>query len=302
MLKKCISSVVACASKDLEIIIANNGSPDHTDEVVAQFQDPRIRYFRHAENIGAVKNVRFLVEQARGEYLFFITDDDYFIPGGLEEVLGFINKYEPFGFKCGLIVHQILNHASYLYSPFKQTFVAEKEDYESQASIFWNAHILTTTCIRKDKIDLSLYDEQILNLYPSMMFMAMAREKLGYIHVPVGIHIWENEVYWDGGIQPTETKKLLAHRGEILLFMQSRLPAGFIKACEKIINQKSLNFEPLSGFLSTQELFERQKRFKYHAFLAMYSALVKKTLGPLDQFISRRLGWWLASIAAKIKG
>lgn len=301
LLKKCIASVVASDSKDIEIIIANNGSPDNTDEVVAGFQDPRIRYFRHPENIGAVMNVRFLVEQARGKYLFFLTDDDYLIPGGLEEVFDFIQKYEPHGFKCGLIVHQILNQASYLYSPFKQTFVAEKEDFESQASIFWNAHILTTTCIRKDKIDISLYDEHISNLYPSMMFMAMAREKLGYVHVPVGIHIWENEVFWDGGVQPTETKKLMAHRGDILLFMKSRLPKGFILACEKIINQKSLNFEPLSGFLNKKELFERKKRFKYHAFLAIYSSLVKKMFAPIDQLISRKFGWWFAGIIAKIK-
>ena len=40
------------------------------------FADPRIRYFRHAENIGPTNNWNFCLNEARGSYFLLLHDDD----------------------------------------------------------------------------------------------------------------------------------------------------------------------------------------------------------------------------------
>jgi glycosyltransferase involved in cell wall biosynthesis len=59
-----------------ELIVSDNGSTDHTKDLVTRIGDTRIRYFRHDPNIGANNNFNFCFEQARGKYLLLLHDDD----------------------------------------------------------------------------------------------------------------------------------------------------------------------------------------------------------------------------------
>ncbi len=60
-----------------ELVIADNASPDDTGEVVAKFQRQLpIRYLRHDENIGCFPNVQFVMMQAAGKYVVYLSDDD----------------------------------------------------------------------------------------------------------------------------------------------------------------------------------------------------------------------------------
>lgn len=60
-----------------EIVIADNASPDATGEVVKRFQaELPIRYLRHDENIGCFANVQFVMMQAAGRYVVYLSDDD----------------------------------------------------------------------------------------------------------------------------------------------------------------------------------------------------------------------------------
>ena len=60
-----------------ELVIADNASPDTTGDVVRSFQDRLpIRYLRHDENIGCFPNVQFVMMQAAGRYVVYLSDDD----------------------------------------------------------------------------------------------------------------------------------------------------------------------------------------------------------------------------------
>jgi glycosyltransferase involved in cell wall biosynthesis len=287
--------VLASPDPRFEVVVSDNASPDHTQAIVEPFtRDNRLRYFRQPENIGAVRNFFFLAREAKGDYIFYLTDDDYLLTGAIEKVLDFILRFQPFGFKCSLLVHQIQSHAAYLYGPFARTFVAEPDDFDAQAKIYWNAHIATCTCIKRDVLDLDLYEQNLTNLYPSMMFMCMARERLGYLHEPIAVHIWENEVFWDDGIRPEESDKLIAHRGDLLNIFEHRVPNGFLVACEGQINRYSLNYAPIVRFLSPQEQHSRKVDYKIHAFNVRYSNFIKKTLGPLDNWIKTKLARFIS--------
>ncbi len=75
-LPQALSSVCAQTYPKLDILVSDNASADGTEAVVASFNDPRIRYHRHKENVGGPANWDFCIRQARGEYFQLLNDDD----------------------------------------------------------------------------------------------------------------------------------------------------------------------------------------------------------------------------------
>ncbi|MGZ3749514.1 MAG: glycosyltransferase family 2 protein, partial [Pseudobdellovibrionaceae bacterium] len=77
-LVEAIESALAQDYGDLEVVISDNASTDYTSEVAQYFsKDPRVKYFRNAENIGMVKNWHKAVfEYATGAWFLILSDDD----------------------------------------------------------------------------------------------------------------------------------------------------------------------------------------------------------------------------------
>jgi glycosyltransferase involved in cell wall biosynthesis len=75
-LKYTLQSALEQSYHNLEIIVSDNCSTDHTDRVVKEFNDPRIRYVKHSQNMGHANNFKFCIEQARGDYFLLLQDDD----------------------------------------------------------------------------------------------------------------------------------------------------------------------------------------------------------------------------------
>lgn len=87
LLKEAIASVVAQTMADFELIIVNDNSTDHTDQVVSSFHDPRISliHFNSGGVPSATRNAG--ARRARGEILTFLDSDDYWRPERLERCL-----------------------------------------------------------------------------------------------------------------------------------------------------------------------------------------------------------------------
>jgi glycosyltransferase involved in cell wall biosynthesis len=83
-LGEALQSAVAQGYPNLEIIVSDNCSQDHTEELVRSFEDPRIRYFKQEQNLGANGNFNFCLEQARGAYFLLLHDDDLIDPDFVE--------------------------------------------------------------------------------------------------------------------------------------------------------------------------------------------------------------------------
>ncbi len=75
-LHNALASAINQTYKNIEIIISDNCSTDHTESLVRDFGDPRIRYIKHRENIGAINNFNYCVNQAKGRYFVLLHDDD----------------------------------------------------------------------------------------------------------------------------------------------------------------------------------------------------------------------------------
>lgn len=77
-LDKCIASVVGQTYKNLEIILVDDGSPDHSGEICDRWaeKDARIRVI-HQKNAGGGAARNAALDIARGEYVGMIDSDDY---------------------------------------------------------------------------------------------------------------------------------------------------------------------------------------------------------------------------------
>lgn len=81
---------------DLELVIANDCSPDNTDAVVQDVLSHHsnahwIRYVRHEKNIGMMPNFIFALQQAKGKYVALCDGDDYWTdPHKLQKQVDFL--------------------------------------------------------------------------------------------------------------------------------------------------------------------------------------------------------------------
>lgn len=80
-----LDSLLAQTFEDYELIICDNASTDHTEQICRSYadNDNRIRYIRNAENLGAAKNYRLAFEYSSGEYFRWANYDDVFAPESL---------------------------------------------------------------------------------------------------------------------------------------------------------------------------------------------------------------------------
>ena len=80
-----IQSVLDQSYGDFEFIITDDGSTDGTVREIEKFADPRISFFRFAENKGASVAINHCLEKAGGVYIAIMNADDVFLPNKLEK-------------------------------------------------------------------------------------------------------------------------------------------------------------------------------------------------------------------------
>src|SRR5690606_19178199 len=103
---------------NFEVIVVDDGSEDNTVDVVKQYSDERVKYFRikNSER-GAARN--FGANQAQGEYLNFLDSDDFLYEEHLLTAFKVINdfNYSVFSLHYDLLVNG--NYKSANYCPKK---------------------------------------------------------------------------------------------------------------------------------------------------------------------------------------
>ena len=98
-----IQSAIDQTFQDWELIIVDDGSPDNTAQVVAEWQkkDKRIKYIRleHVGRIAVVSNAG--LREAQGEFVAILDDDDYWIDKyKLEKQVTFLRDHPDY-IACG---------------------------------------------------------------------------------------------------------------------------------------------------------------------------------------------------------
>ena len=94
-LDRCVESVIAQSIADMEIILVDDGSPDHCPELCDEWakKDSRIRVI-HKEHGGLSDARNVGIDAATGEWLAFVDSDDELGEGTLEKVLPMMENYD----------------------------------------------------------------------------------------------------------------------------------------------------------------------------------------------------------------
>ncbi len=76
--REALDSLLGQSFGDFELIISDNASTDATEAICRAYsaRDRRIRFVRQRENIGAIANFRFVLNESRGEYFLWASHDD----------------------------------------------------------------------------------------------------------------------------------------------------------------------------------------------------------------------------------
>lgn len=97
-LREAMESILNQTFTDFEYLILND-SPDNTklDEIVASYNDPRIRYARNEQNMGITPSRNKLLQMAEGEYIAIFDHDDISEPTRLEKQVAYLDAHPEIG-------------------------------------------------------------------------------------------------------------------------------------------------------------------------------------------------------------
>jgi len=163
----------------VEVIILDNASPDDTPAVVAraqaQYPDAPVRYVRRAENIGADANFTDALAQARGEFVYLLSDDDVLLPGAVAKLLELIAAHPE-------LDAFTLNSRPFRQSPDEATAVVFRLDRDvmlstrDEALVFLNTHItfLSSMAFRRENVAGRDYSDKVGTLLIQAFFFVDA--------------------------------------------------------------------------------------------------------------------------------
>lgn len=77
-----VDSVLGQTYPNVEVVVVDNASTDGTAAAIEgrYGADPRVRFFRNERNIGLVPNFNRALELARGEFVLWLSADDWILP------------------------------------------------------------------------------------------------------------------------------------------------------------------------------------------------------------------------------
>jgi glycosyltransferase involved in cell wall biosynthesis len=189
-LKLALKSVLEQTYKNIEVIVVDDGSMDNTAEVVADFNDPRIKYF-YQKNTGLPAATRNRgLREASGEYIAFLDSDDLWLPEKLEIQVDYLRNQPDYhlaysnawiidetGARKGLIMDlELFKEGKIFKDLVKYNFIPQ----------------LTVLMKRKVFDEIKFFNEdpalRAVEDYEYWLRVALRRYKIGFVKEPLAIY------------------------------------------------------------------------------------------------------------------
>ncbi|MCM1312418.1 MAG: glycosyltransferase [Roseburia sp.] len=90
-ISECIESVLSQTYTDFEVIIVDDGSTDHTTEIISKIKDPRFSIFYN--NHDYISSLNYGIEKTNGIYIARMDADDIMLPTRLEEQVDIMESH-----------------------------------------------------------------------------------------------------------------------------------------------------------------------------------------------------------------
>lgn len=166
-IKQAIDSALKQDYSNLEVIVSDDASLDETRQIVKQYQDKRLRYYKNEKNIGRVANHRkLLYEYATGDYVLNLDSDDYLLSSDAVSTMisqiDFYHKKE-----CANIV-MVMALAETVYDKSRITYKRKEETCINGFYVFLNWNKIpyfhaATLYSRQAALKIGFYKYDIIN-------------------------------------------------------------------------------------------------------------------------------------------
>lgn len=97
-LQQSIESCLAQTHRNIELLVVDDGSADDVGSAIRAYDDPRLHLLRHDDNRGVAEALNTGFAAATGDYLTWTSDDNYYHPRAVEEMVGFLQTYPSIDF------------------------------------------------------------------------------------------------------------------------------------------------------------------------------------------------------------
>jgi hypothetical protein len=149
--RRAVDSALAQTAPGIEVVVSNNGSSDRTPEILALYNDPRLRVFHHKRTIPIYDHANFLLDTAKGTLFVGLSDDDFLEPTFAERVLELYDRHPEISFaytRCWTHVggQSLPSPAGPEIEPTLQFFTRY---FEGSRHIFWCACATRTEDLRR---------------------------------------------------------------------------------------------------------------------------------------------------------
>ncbi|MBK1895100.1 glycosyltransferase [Chryseobacterium paridis] len=135
-LAKCLDSLVDQTLQEIEIIIVNDGSVDHSGQIIQQYiqRFPNKLKAYQKENGGLSDARNFGIDKATGDYLGFVDSDDYVTETMFEEMLNLAEKHQAEMVICN--IQKVDEQGNVTQKLTQLPNMPEKIDLEKNFSVF----------------------------------------------------------------------------------------------------------------------------------------------------------------------
>lgn len=99
-LRESIESILDQTFQDFEFLIINDGSTDHSVDIIKSYKDSRIRLVHNSKNIKLIATLNKGIRLAHGEYIVRMDADDISMPDRLEKQFEYMQNNPDIGI-CG---------------------------------------------------------------------------------------------------------------------------------------------------------------------------------------------------------
>lgn len=96
-LRHSVQTALQIDDANVEIVVSDNASSDGTQELIHEFDDPRLVYVNTGTRMSMRENFEYAFQATTGEYLVFFGDDDGILPRQFKFLRQLLETYTPDG-------------------------------------------------------------------------------------------------------------------------------------------------------------------------------------------------------------
>lgn len=270
---------------ELELILANDCSPDGTDEVIQQIikDNPRasiINYIKHEKNLGMMPNFIFALQQCKGKYIALCEGDDYWIdPLKLQKQVNFLENNSEYIIHSGVARVNRKGKESEEYVGLGETEKIFKIDDFYSFNYLITCTVMFCNCIKKIPCELNKVKYGDWFLY--VLLLNNTRSKAFR-----SIELFSVYRVHDGGLM-SSLSTLEYNKEHIKQIIKIRKYVGYKKY--SLLEVKSLNNYSMKSFktaLSEKKYLELLKIFFINLICCKSKTPIRNYLSVIKFFLS----------------